>query len=118
MTRPVIPTAEIQEKLRDLRNLFPGHKDLLYLFAERLAERLNPQLSAGGLHATIETLFQDVQRGISTFPDKSVEGLTDQHSSAYYITKRVFLERVIPLICPEDFVEDFNAWDEIMSIKV
>jgi len=102
-----ISMEPVKEKLRNLREYMPNHKDITYVFGVYLAEGLIPQLSPKEFSyiavLTLHGLSENINLNGST--GQHIGSKLMGHSLATYAQLWAQVPQIAKAVCPEDFAK-------------
>lgn len=109
-----IQTKEVKEKLKNLRKYLPGQEQIVYDFAAKLADRLNPELVPAGFNTAAELLLYDAQKGVDGYTGQPLGG--HFHLIGYlpqlYAALRMSIPDIAEAVCPEDFAKGVKEFQD------
>jgi len=109
-----ISTEPIKEKLRNLKEHMPDQQDVIYDFAEYLADRLNPELVPEGFNMAMELALYDLQQGVDGFTGQPIQSRLVGYPAPIYALLRMQVPEIADAVCPEDFAQGVRKmYDEV-----
>ncbi len=108
--RNVLNIVPIKEKLKNLRDIFPGQEDDFYQFVNYLADMLNDQLIPSGFYVRMSLTISDCRKGIDGY-GRTIRGNFIRHPDTIYFTwKEVIINSVANLILPKEFATELKEF--------
>jgi len=113
-------TQEIKDRLKNLREYFPGQEEITYDFAAYLAERLNPEHSPEGFSRAIDLALYTLQKSASRSTSQPVQNRLIGSAPIVYVFLRTQVPEIADAVCPKEFAQDVRRrydtckkWNEI-----
>jgi len=102
---------QVKTKLKNLREIMPDEKNIVYDFASYLADRISDELVPEGFYMTSQLVLYDLQRGVSASPSIPVPNKLTGHSKEIYSLLDMAVSEIAEAVCPPEFARGVKRMD-------